>query len=136
MNGSAWGLESGGRLDWRVNGACRQLDDPDIMYPRCADLPGETAALAVCAACPVVDACRRWALDPRRPERHGVWGGLTEQQRADQLAPIRRLCSECDVRFTPDPRQPRQHRCAVCARKTRQHQAMLNFRSKAGARHA
>jgi WhiB family redox-sensing transcriptional regulator len=34
---------------------------------------------AICATCPVVDACREYGLD----EHHGVWGGLTERERND-----------------------------------------------------
>jgi WhiB family redox-sensing transcriptional regulator len=130
MTGSAWGLGSGAALDWRVDGACRQVD-PELMFP--TSRADERAAVAVCVGCPALEACRRWALDPRRPERHGVWGGLTEQQRADVLGTKRRRCTVCHIKFTPDPRQPRQHRCAGCARQTRQHVAMRAARAKAVA---
>ena len=33
-----------------------------------------------CRACPVVDACREYAMAAR--ERHGVWGATTEPERA------------------------------------------------------
>ncbi len=36
----------------------------------------EAQAKLVCASCPVLHACRTYALDMREPL--GVWGGLTE----------------------------------------------------------
>lgn len=35
-------------------------------------------AAAVCAACPVREPCRRWAVDH---DESGVWGGQTRYQR-------------------------------------------------------
>jgi WhiB family redox-sensing transcriptional regulator len=40
----------------------------------------ERRAEAVCASCPVRDACLEHALTV--PERYGVWGGMSEEQRA------------------------------------------------------
>ncbi|MDJ0385624.1 WhiB family transcriptional regulator [Streptomyces sp. G-G2] len=39
----------------------------------------ERAAKDVCALCPVQVACLRHALDVREP--HGMWGGLTQEER-------------------------------------------------------
>lgn len=39
----------------------------------------ETAAKQVCAGCPVRARCLEYALT--RPEKHGVWGGLGEDER-------------------------------------------------------
>jgi WhiB family redox-sensing transcriptional regulator len=39
----------------------------------------ERAAVALCAVCPVVEACRAHGLSAREP--YGVWGGLTESDR-------------------------------------------------------
>ena len=36
-------------------------------------------AKAVCAACPVLQACREHALAVREP--YGIWGGLDESER-------------------------------------------------------
>lgn len=36
-------------------------------------------ALAACATCPFIQICREEAL--RNDERHGIWGGLTEDDR-------------------------------------------------------
>ena len=72
-------------MRWQDRGRCRDLD-PDLFFP---PLDGESAdqrhareraAKAVCAACPVRDECLSWALANR--ERLGVWGGLTERERA------------------------------------------------------
>jgi WhiB family transcriptional regulator, redox-sensing transcriptional regulator len=41
----------------------------------------------VCAGCPVRAACLEHALRTR--ERFGVWGGLTEEERQELLAPAR-----------------------------------------------
>ena len=40
-------------------------------------------ALALCSACPFVDECRDWALTH---DVYGVWGGTTEDDRADYPA--------------------------------------------------
>ncbi|RYZ61879.1 MAG: WhiB family transcriptional regulator, partial [Proteobacteria bacterium] len=49
----------------------------------------ESRAKSVCQACTVLDACRRWALEPR-PE-FGIFGGLTaDERRAALTAPRRR----------------------------------------------
>ena len=42
-------------------------------------LAREARAKEICAACPVVGECRDYALSIREP--HGVWGGLSEQER-------------------------------------------------------
>lgn len=45
---------------------------------------GERAALAVCAGCPVLAACRAAVLD--MPLAYGVAGGLTAAQRRERRA--------------------------------------------------
>lgn len=69
------------KTTWRDLGAC--LDqDPDLFAPegttgKWADII--TNAKAVCARCPVADACLAWALETRQD--HGIYGGLTEDER-------------------------------------------------------
>ena len=63
-------------LAWRQKAACRGVD-PDIFYPM-TDEEAEDAK-AVCASCPVNEACLEWALTTR--EKEGVWGGATERER-------------------------------------------------------
>jgi WhiB family redox-sensing transcriptional regulator len=63
-------------LSWRQKGACRGLD-PAIFYPASDDDAGP--AKAICATCPVREACLEYALAHR--ERDGIWGGATEKER-------------------------------------------------------
>jgi WhiB family redox-sensing transcriptional regulator len=64
---------------WVGQAACRGL--PAVWW-----FPGSHAsrssirrAKAVCADCPVLDDCRRWAL--AHPRERGIWGGMTEGER-------------------------------------------------------
>jgi WhiB family redox-sensing transcriptional regulator len=61
---------------WRQRAACRGVD-PDIFYP-VSDEEADDAK-AICAICPVQQACLEWALSRR--ESDGVWGGATERER-------------------------------------------------------
>lgn len=63
-------------LSWRQRAACRGID-PDIFYPVSEEEADE--AKAICAQCPVREACLEYALANR--ERDGVWGGATERER-------------------------------------------------------
>ena len=63
-------------LSWRQRAACRGID-PDIFYPASEEEADE--AKAICAQCPVREACLEYALANR--ERDGVWGGATERER-------------------------------------------------------
>ena len=85
--------------DWRAEGACR-TEDPALFFAPDADHPEpddardarEAAAKAVCARCPVIDACAAHALAVREP--YGVWGGMTEDEREARLGRVRpRLAS-------------------------------------------
>jgi WhiB family redox-sensing transcriptional regulator len=42
----------------------------------------EAKAVAICQACPVVAACRDWALANPSWADAGVWGATTESERA------------------------------------------------------
>lgn len=48
----------------------------------------EATAKAICATCPVVAECLDHALSVREP--YGVWGGMTEHERAELLTRRRR----------------------------------------------
>ncbi|MHB1786696.1 MAG: WhiB family transcriptional regulator [Acidimicrobiales bacterium] len=61
---------------WRQHAACRGID-PDIFYPVSDEEADE--AKAICALCPVREACLEHALTHR--ERDGVWGAATERER-------------------------------------------------------
>jgi WhiB family redox-sensing transcriptional regulator len=63
---------------WRKRAACRGLD-AEIFYPPSEEEVDAAEAKAVCAVCPVRQACLEHALAHR--EREGVWGGCTERER-------------------------------------------------------
>ena len=56
--------------------AC-QSTDPDLFFPN-EELSVQTAK-RICRGCPVRTQCLEFALDARL--EHGVWGGLTENER-------------------------------------------------------
>ena len=61
---------------WRLDAACRDLDTA-IFFPETED--AAAVAKAICAACPVREACLEFALITRQDD--GVWGGLDENER-------------------------------------------------------
>lgn len=70
------------RWAWADYGMCRAL--PDLFYnsedeARSTRRRKEAAAKKLCGRCPVIEACRRHAMDQR--ELYGVWGGMTEAER-------------------------------------------------------
>lgn len=70
--------------DWQKHGSCRGVDS-DLFFPATED---EAApAKAICSTCPVRNPCLAFALE--RNERFGVWGGMTEKERA-RLSPAAR----------------------------------------------
>jgi WhiB family transcriptional regulator, redox-sensing transcriptional regulator len=70
--------------EWQYQGACRDLDPEAFFHPDGERGPRrrnrENAAKAVCASCPVIAACRAHALAVQEP--YGIWGGLSEDDRA------------------------------------------------------
>ena len=70
--------------EWQYKGACRDLDPEMFFHPDGERGPRrrnrENAAKAVCATCPVIAACRAHALAVEEP--YGIWGGLSEDDRA------------------------------------------------------
>lgn len=71
---------------WRARAACRDRD-PEWFFPTAVTGPGHRAqvqrAKAVCARCPVLTPCRRWALEDLAD---GIAGGLTEHERRQARA--------------------------------------------------
>lgn len=66
---------------WQQHGLCR-TEDPDLFFPTgsSAQAVEQTAkAKQVCARCPVIETCFRWAVDTRQDI--GVLGGLSENER-------------------------------------------------------
>ncbi|MFI6862616.1 WhiB family transcriptional regulator [Streptomyces sp. NPDC050421] len=67
--------------DWRKSAACGP-DTTDLFFPIGTDarsMANVEMAKAICHRCPVLVACRQWALDTH--QHHGVWGGMTELDR-------------------------------------------------------
>jgi WhiB family redox-sensing transcriptional regulator len=68
-------------MDWRHQGVCRDKD-PELFFPIGKSGPGLLQiqeAKAVCRTCPVMERCLAWALGAG--ETHGVWGGMSEDER-------------------------------------------------------
>ncbi|MGM5068812.1 WhiB family transcriptional regulator [Rhodococcus qingshengii] len=69
--------------DWQLAAACRYTNPAVFFHPD--NERGEPrvdrvrAAKRICRRCPVLPQCRDYALNA--PERHGVWGGFTEEER-------------------------------------------------------
>lgn len=78
--------------DWQLDAACRGLDSEVFFHPDRergeARDARDAAAKAICGGCPVKQQCLDHALAVREP--YGVWGGLTEDERAELLAQRRR----------------------------------------------
>lgn len=59
------------------------LDGPTPCYGRTDLFVGESSApgqaKALCAVCPVMEACGQWAIDNK--EYAGIWGGMTPKER-------------------------------------------------------
>jgi WhiB family redox-sensing transcriptional regulator len=70
--------------EWQYQGACRDLPAEMFFHPDGERGPRrrnrENSAKAVCASCPVIAACREQALALAEP--YGIWGGLSEDDRA------------------------------------------------------
>ena len=67
--------------DWRSAAACQDTD-PDLFFPVSGSgksLEQVERAKAICAVCPVRRPCQAFAV--RTGQAHGIWGGLTEEER-------------------------------------------------------
>ena len=73
---------------WQDRAACRG-PLADVFFPPSAverkkeKLAREERAKEICRECPVLSECRAYAIAIREP--HGVWGGLSEQERRHLL---------------------------------------------------
>lgn len=70
--------------NWRLLAACRSID-PDLFFPvssKGKSVADAAEAKTVCARCLVQRECLAFALQTR--QAHGIWGGLTEDERARQ----------------------------------------------------
>lgn len=71
--------------DWMLDGECTR-HDPALFQPigESPVFAGQIAeAKAICARCPVEALCGEYALETRQSS--GVWGGMTERDREQEL---------------------------------------------------
>lgn len=70
--------------EWQFQGLCRTRGPEMFFHPEgergSARRKREAFAAALCRECPVLQQCREHALAAREP--YGVWGGMTEEERA------------------------------------------------------
>jgi WhiB family redox-sensing transcriptional regulator len=67
--------------DWRRDAACTS-HHPELFFPSGTAGPAlaqQDQARQICRSCPVRLVCLEWAIDVGAD--HGIWGGLTEQER-------------------------------------------------------
>lgn len=74
---------------WQAHAACRGPEAflffaPTHFEKKEEKISRETRAKMICDSCPVRSDCLDYALAIREP--HGIWGGLTEQERRVRLA--------------------------------------------------
>jgi WhiB family transcriptional regulator, redox-sensing transcriptional regulator len=77
--------------DWRSAAACQDID-PDLFFPLSdsgKSLEQVERARAICVSCPVRQDCLAFAS--RTGQVHGIWGGLTEEERHKATAALRPL---------------------------------------------
>ncbi|WP_420120076.1 WhiB family transcriptional regulator [Nakamurella sp.] len=73
--------------DWQLLAACRGQDVELFYHPagerRRLKARRIDRAKQICRSCPVIADCAAWALRTREP--YGIWGGLSEDERAARL---------------------------------------------------
>lgn len=78
--------------EWQFEGLCRTTSPEVFFHPEGERGPArrrrDERAKEVCASCPVLEQCRTHALALREP--YGVWGGMTEEERAAHHAEVDR----------------------------------------------
>ncbi len=68
-------------MTWRERAKCL-TEDPDLFFPIGTSMSASfqlTRAKKVCSECEVRLPCLQWAID--QGIEHGVWGGLSEDER-------------------------------------------------------
>lgn len=81
--------------DWQCRGACNAAD-PEMFFHPDGERGGSRQrridkAKQVCATCPVLEMCRAYVLSHKEP--YGVWGGMSEEERARAYSRKRRLAA-------------------------------------------
>jgi WhiB family redox-sensing transcriptional regulator len=74
--------------EWQHSGACQTLPSEMFFHPDGERGPSrrnrDNAAKVICSTCPVIQECRDHALSVQEP--FGIWGGLSEEERAVIIA--------------------------------------------------
>ena len=66
-------------VSWRADAACSGVDS-DVFFPASEeDEQAVAQAKAICAECPVREACLQYAFETN--QEAGVWGGFAEDDR-------------------------------------------------------
>jgi WhiB family redox-sensing transcriptional regulator len=78
-------------LDWQRNAACEGMS-VDLFFPESTDILDDRV-IRICTTCPIKELCRDWAIVH---DEYGVWGGLTDSQRAQVNTTRSRVrCPDC-----------------------------------------
>lgn len=67
-----------GDTSWMARGVCQEVD-PELFFPREGANEKNQTARTLCESCPVLQACRQYAID--RPALDGIWGGTSIKDR-------------------------------------------------------
>jgi WhiB family transcriptional regulator, redox-sensing transcriptional regulator len=97
-------------VSWLDRGACRS-EDPELFFPETGRAPGFlqlARAKAVCRQCSVQQQCLAYALDTR--QAHGIWGGMSEDERRALRSPARASAGSREWRNTGPPLASRADR--------------------------
>ncbi len=73
------------RLAWMDHAACanRGTKQPRVdFFPKQTTATHAREAKAICQRCCVRDECLAYALATENHQRHGIWGGMTPEERA------------------------------------------------------
>ena len=85
--------------EWQLHGLCRGVDSSVFFHPDGergrARLQRERRAKEMCRTCPVMAQCRAHALDVGEP--YGIWGGLSETERAEVARLISVMAREWQI---------------------------------------
>lgn len=97
---------NGDDASWMTQGSCNDyIDVADLWHPetnqRNRAAQDAADAIYICSTCPVREPCATYAIDNR--ELHGIWGGLTVEQRKRMWA--RRVSDD-----VARPRPTHEHR--------------------------
>lgn len=78
-------VEDADKLEWQEEAACRNHDNvlffgPDQGESELEKQARESRAKSVCQRCPVTQPCLEFAMETN--QKYGIWGGLTDKERA------------------------------------------------------